>query len=431
MRLKPASLFSRTALILALAFVLFQAGAYWVIYRTLVLPVAQRSADDLAGLVILSAQTWVELPPITRPAFEDELAYRHGLRLTALPLVDPVPAPHFAFKKQVAQALSKRLGSELHLSGRRQDDSVWVDIPVGGRELRVGFFPNRYGVRPPLAAATLLSLGAFLVLLTALVLVRRITVPLARAARAAEQVGAGQFPAPLPEGGPQELAELARRFNQMSREVQALLENRTTLLAGVSHDLRTPLTRAQLALELLQVRPEPQRMERIGRDLEEMNTLIAGYLDLARSFKVEEPEEVELAQALREIASRTGGVRVEAQACTVWIGRQTLTRILSNLLENARRYGGGEVTLRLVREKNWLRIQVIDQGPGIPEDELEKVFRPFYRLDASRAQATGGTGLGLAIVKQLAEANGWRIRMRNRPQGGLEAELEIPTRPKP
>jgi two-component system osmolarity sensor histidine kinase EnvZ len=425
MRLRPASLYSRTALILALAFVLFQAVAYWVIYRTLVLPVAQRSADDLAGLVILSAQTWVELPPITRPAFEDELAYRHGVRLTAAPLAEPVPAPHFAFKKQIVQALSKRLGSELSLSGRRQDESVWVAIPVGGRELRAGFFPNRYAVRPPLAAVTLVSLGAFLVLLTALVLVRRITVPLARAARAAEQVGAGQFPAPLPESGPQELAELARRFNQMSREVQALLENRTTLLAGVSHDLRTPLTRARLALELLQERPDPKRMERIGQDLEEMNTLISGYLDLARSFKVEEPEEVELAQALREIASRTGGVRVEAQACTVRIGRQALARILSNLLENARRYGGGEIGLRLVRGKNWVRIQVLDQGPGIPEEDLDKVFRPFYRLEASRAQATGGTGLGLAIVKQLAEANGWIIRMRNRPQGGLEAELEI------
>ncbi len=425
MRLKPASLYSRTALILALAFVLFQAAAYWVVYRTLVLPVAQRSADDLAGLVILSAQTWVELPPITRPAFEEELAYRHGLRLTAQPLADPVPAPHFAFKRQVVQALSKRLGHALSLSGRRQDASVWVAIPVGGRELRAGFFPNRYAVRPPLAAVTLLSLGAFLVLLTALVLVRRITVPLARAARAAEQVGAGHFPAPLPEGGPQELAELARRFNRMSREVQALLENRTTLLAGVSHDLRTPLTRARLALELLQERPDSKRIEGIGQDLEEMNTLISGYLDLARSFKVEEPEEVELDQALREIASRTGGVRVEAQACTIRIGRQALARILSNLLENARRYGGGEIGLRLVRDKNWVRIRVLDNGPGIPEEELDKVFRPFYRLDVSRAKTTGGTGLGLAIVKQLAEANGWRIRLRNRPQGGLEAELEI------
>lgn len=425
MRLKPASLYSRTALILALAFVLFQAAAYWVIYRTLVLPVAQRSADDLAGLVILSAQTWVELPPITRPAFEDELAYRHGVRLLAQPLADPVPAPHFAFKKQVVQALSKRLGSALTLSGRRQDDSVWVAIPVGGRELRAGFFPNRYAVRPPLAAVTLLSLGAFLVLVTALVLVRRITVPLGRAARAAEQVGAGHFPAPLPETGPRELAELARRFNRMSREVQALLENRTTLLAGVSHDLRTPLTRARLALELLLEHPDPQRMERIGQDLAEMNTLISGYLDLARSLKVEEPEVVELAQELGEIASHTDGVRVEAQACTVRIARQALGRILSNLLENAYRYGGGEIDLRLVREKKRVRIQVLDRGPGIPEDELDKVFRPFYRLEASRAQATGGTGLGLAIVKQLAEANGWKIRMRNRPQGGLEAELDI------
>jgi two-component system osmolarity sensor histidine kinase EnvZ len=229
----------------------------------------------------------------------------------------------------------------------------------------------------------------------------------------------------LPETGPRELAELARRFNRMSREVQALLENRTTLLAGVSHDLRTPLTRARLALELLMERPDPQRMERIGQDLAEMNTLISGYLDLARSLKVEEPELVELAQELGEIASHTDGVRVEVQACTVRIARQALGRILSNLLENAHRYGGGQIVLRLVKDKARVRVQVLDQGPGIPEEELDKVFRPFYRLEASRAQATGGTGLGLAIVKQLAEANGWKIHLRNRPQGGLEAELEI------
>jgi two-component system osmolarity sensor histidine kinase EnvZ len=430
MRLKPTSLFGRTALVLALAFVLFLVAAFVVIYRTLVLPVAEQSADDLAALIVLSAQTWVELPPDTRPAFENELATQHGLRLMAQALAKPVEAPKFAFKKQIVQALSNRINRAVVLSGRSQDDSVWAEIPVGGHTLYAGFFPNRYAVHPPLAAVTLVSLGAFLVLLTALVLVRRITVPLARAAKAADQVGAGRLPAPLPETGPHELAELARRFNQMSWEVQALLENRTTLLAGVSHDLRTPITRAQLALEILKDKPgtELERSQRIGRiakDLADMNTLIGGYLDLARSFKAEEPQDVELAGELEEIASRVGGVRVEVQPCPVRIGRQALRRVVTNLLENAQRYGGGEITLRLVKEKSRARIQVQDNGLGIPQDELEKVFRPFYRLEASRAKSTGGTGLGLAVVKQLAEANGWEIFLRNRKEGGLEAELVI------
>jgi two-component system, OmpR family, osmolarity sensor histidine kinase EnvZ len=430
MRFKPTSLFGRTALVLALAFVLFLVAAFVVIYRNLVLPVAEQSADDLAALIVLSAQTWVELPPETRPDFENELATRHGLRLMAQPIAKPVQAPKFAFKKQIVQALSDRINRTVVFSGRSQDHSVWAEIPVGGHTLYAGFFPNRYAVHPPLAAATLMSLGAFLVLLTALVLVRRITVPLARAAKAADQVGAGRLPVPLPETGPHELAELARRFNQMSREVQALLENRTTLLAGVSHDLRTPITRAQLSLEMLKDAggTELERNGRIGRiatDLADMNTLIGGYLDLARSFKAEEPQDVELAGELEELALRVGGVKIEAQHCPVHVGRQALRRIVTNLLENAQRYGGGEITLKLEREKNRVRIQVHDNGPGIPEDELGKVFRPFYRLEASRAKSTGGTGLGLAVVKQLAEANGWEIFLRNRTEGGLEAELVI------
>jgi two-component system, OmpR family, osmolarity sensor histidine kinase EnvZ len=425
MTLKPASLFARTALVLAFAFVLFLAAALWVIYRTLVLPVAEQSADDLAALIVLSAQTWVELPPSTRPAFETELANRHGLRLMEQPLAKPEDAPRFAFKRQIVRALSRRLGQPVIMIGRSSDDSVWSAIPVGGRTLFAGFFPNRYAVRPPLAAFILLSLAAFLVMLTALVLVRRITVPLARAARAAEQVGAGMVPAPLPETGPQELAELARRFNRMSQEVQALLENRTTLLAGVSHDLRTPLTRARLGLEMLKGGPEPERIERIADDLAQMNALIAGYLDLARSFKVEEHRDVDLALALRDIASEVGNVNVDAQACHARVAPESLRRILINLLENAHRYGGSKTTMRLFREASRAHIQVLDNGPGIPKQELGKVFRPFYRLEGSRARATGGTGLGLAIVKQLAEANGWEIILRNRPEGGLLAELVI------
>lgn len=423
---EPASLFVRTALILALAFVLFLGAAFAVMYRTLLLPVAAQSADDLAALIVLSAQTWVELPPDTRPAFESELANRHGLRLTGQAIAQPAPAPNFPFRRQVVRALSDRLSQPVSLVGRTLDGSVWVAIPAGGRVLQAGFFPDRYGVRPPLAALMLISVGAFLVLLTAIVLVRRITVPLARAARAAEQVGAGLLPKPLPETGPHELAELARRFNQMSREVQALLENRTTLLAGVSHDLRTPLTRAQLALEMLKDQPDPKRMEQIAHDLAEMNILIGGYLDLARSFKAEEAIDFDLARELQDMALQAGGIKLEeVQPCRVRAGRQALRRIVINLLENARRYGGDEVTLRLIRDKTRARIQVRDSGPGIPQEELDKVFRPFYRLEASRAKATGGTGLGLAIVKQLAEANGWQVLLRNRAGGGLEAELVI------
>ena len=420
------SLFARTALTLALAFVVFQAAAFWVVYRTLIVPVAERSADDLAGLIVLSAQTWVELPPQTRAAFERELARRHGLRLTTANLGATTDAPHFAFRTQIEAALSRRVGDDVILRGVPGTAAAWLDIPLGGHDLHVGFFPRRYAVKPPLAAIAVIALGTFLSLLTAVFLVRRITVPLARAAGAASQVGAGELPDPLPETGPAELAELARRFNTMAAEVRALLDNRTTLLAGISHDLRTPMTRLQLNLEMLRDAPSPARIDRAMADLADMNKLITGYLELARTTQAENRVRFDLAGLLEEAAVDANLAWPGAAPCMVEAGRLAVRQIVSNLIQNAQRYGGGTpVELVLECTDKLARVIVRDTGAGIPEDQLEKVFRPFYRLETSRSQATGGTGLGLAIVRQLAETNGLKVALRNRPQGGLEAVLEI------
>ena len=420
------SLYARTALTLALAFIVFQAAAFWVVTRTLIVPVAERSADDLAGLIVLSAQTWVELPPQTRAAFERELARRHGLRLTTLDVGATAQAPRFAFRRQIEDALSRRVGEDVVLRGVPGTEAVWLDIPVGGYDLRAGFFPGRYAVKPPLAAIAVVTLGALLSLLTALFVVRRITVPLARAATAASQVGAGELPEPLPETGPAELAELARRFNTMAAEVRALLDNRTTLLAGISHDLRTPMTRLQLNLEMLRDAPSPARIDRAVADLADMNKLITGYLELARTTQPEARSRIDLAVLLEEAAADAGLPWPGAAACEVDAGRLALRQIVSNLIQNAQRYGGGTpVELALECDERHARVIVRDAGPGIPDDQLEKVFRPFYRLETSRSQATGGTGLGLAIVRQLAETNGWKMSLRNRATGGLEAVLEI------
>ncbi|MFP5380738.1 MAG: ATP-binding protein [Gammaproteobacteria bacterium] len=425
MRRIAGSLYARTALTLAIAFIVFQMAASWVVYRTVIVPVAERSADDLAGLIVLSAQTWVELPPETRAAFERELARRHGLRLTTVDVGATAEPPRFAFRRQIEAALARRAAEAVELRGVPGTAAVWIDLPVGGHDLRVGFFPQRYAVRPPLTALVVIVLGTLLSLLTALFLVRRITVPLARAAQAARQVGAGQLPEPLPETGPAELAELARRFNTMATEVRDLLDNRTTLLGGISHDLRTPMTRLQLNLELLRDAPSPARIDRALADLGDMNRLIAGYLDLARTTRPEAAARFDLAALLAELAQEAGVAWSGAPACTVDAGPLAVRQILANLIQNALRYGGAAVELGLECGDQAVRVTVRDAGPGIPEAQLEKVFRPFYRIENSRSQATGGTGLGLAIVRQLAETNGWEVTLRNRAGGGLEAVLEI------
>ena len=442
----PHSLFARTALTLALAFIVFQAAAFWVVYRTLIVPVAERSANDLAGLIVLSAQTWVELPPQTRAAFERELAQRHGLRLTTVDVGATADAPPFTFRRQIEAALSQRLDAAVLLRGVPGTTAAWLDMPLGGHDLRVGFFPDRYAVELPLATIAVVALGTFLSLLTALLLVRRITVPLARAAQAAGQVGAGELPDALPETGPAELAELARCFNKMAAEVRELLENRTTLLAGISHDLRTPMTRLQLNLEMLRddagpadtartsanparIAPPNSSQARIDRavsDLAEMNRLIGGYLELARTTRAEPRARLDLAALLHEVAAEAGLSWSSAALCEIEAGRLALRQIVANLIENAQRYGGGTpVELALECAEQSARVIVRDSGAGIPEDQLEKVFRPFYRLEASRSQQTGGTGLGLALVRQLAETNGWKVELANRASGGLEAVLEL------
>jgi len=234
------------------------------------------------------------------------------------------------------------------------------------------------------------------------------------------------LPEPLPETGPAELAELARRFNTMAAEVRELLDNRTTLLAGISHDLRTPMTRLQLNLEMLRDTPSPARIDRAVADLADMNRLITGYLELARTTQPEQKVRFDLAVLLEEVAADTNLPWPGAAPCEVEAGRLAVRQIVSNLIQNAQRYGGDTpIELALECSDKQARVVVRDAGAGIPDDQLDKVFRPFYRLEASRSQATGGTGLGLAIVRQLAESNGWKVSLKNRATGGLEAVLEI------
>jgi two-component system, OmpR family, osmolarity sensor histidine kinase EnvZ len=426
LRFRSGSLFFRTALTLALALIVFQASALWVVYETVIVPVAEQSADDLSGLVVLSAQTWVELPPATRPAFEAELERRHGLTLTVGKAGASGPAVAFSFRHVIEEALSDRIGEPVALYSTPGDPMVWVDVPVGEHELRVGFLPQRYAVQLPLAAVAMVVLGTVLSLLTSVQLVRRLAVPLARAAVAARQVGAGELPQPLPETGPSELVEFARRFNRMAQEVRELLDNRTTLLAGISHDLRTPLTRLRLTLELLRERPGPERIDRALADLDTMNAMIAGYMELARSTRLAASERCDITPLLGELAAETAVRWDGAGPCVLEVSPLALRQIVRNLIQNAQRYGGGQsAELRLERTARRVRIIVRDFGPGIPEDQLDKVFRPFYRIEASRSQATGGSGLGLAIARQLAESQGWRIDLQNRRTGGLDAVVEM------
>jgi two-component system osmolarity sensor histidine kinase EnvZ len=433
----PATLFGRTAATIAVAFLAFLIFSMVAGMAYVVLPMAKRSADDLAALMVLSAQTWAELPPETRPDFERELGINHQLKLAPADYELSKADSYLPYLGYLEDGLSHRLGQPIVVKMTNEDDGrwFWADIPMGGWYLRVGFPEDRIGIRPPLAAALIVGAGGLLAIITALVLVRRITRPLALLSSAAVSVGKGREHALLPETGPSELAALARTFNHMSREVQELLANRTTLLAGISHDLRTPIARMRLAVAMLPENADPGLLANLERDLEEMNRLIGEFLEMSRALEQEKKEELDVAALASELVadSRRDGAVVEWTApprCICPAGPVALRRILANLLQNAVRYGEGKpVTMECEAQPNSVRLSVLDRGPGIPADQVEAVFQPFYRLEGSRSTVTGGSGLGLAIAKQLADANGWHIELLSRPGGGTEARLILGCQP--
>jgi two-component system osmolarity sensor histidine kinase EnvZ len=428
-RLLPRSLFGRTATGLLLTFLVFEALAFAVVWQWVVRPLAERSADDLAAKIVLATKTWLELPPNTRADYEMELSFRHDLELGQVKDRLPQLAPAGFFPDMVEAALSRRAGQHIQLKQGPDATWDWLEIQAGDKLLRVGFDRERYASSAPLAALGVFALGAGLTVITALVMVRRLSRRLGNLANLAHEVGQGRSPSLLPETGAQELVELTAAFNRMVGEVQALLENRTVLLSGISHDLRTPITRLRLALSMLEG-ADADMVARMERDLAEMNQLITDMLTFARALQADQPVDLDLQVLLGELADQAGRLGpvhwAPGPACRARVGEAALRRIVGNLLENARRYGGdGPVELALSCGGQEARIEILDRGPGIPADQRETVFRPFVRLESSRGREGGGSGLGLAIARQLADAYGWRIDLLDREGGGLRACLII------
>ncbi len=433
---KHTSLAPQNAVLLALVFVVFELVAAAAVAVFVMVPMARRSADDLANLMILSAQTWSELPPGTRDDFELELAKTYQLALRAEPPGqsgtgnDEWHSPYLYF---LETALNEKTGKVQHLTRETIAGTGWYWrlLPSGGSSLSVGFPQRRIGAQPFVAFAVSSVIGLILALLAALWLARRSVVSLSRLEAAAERVGRGEAPTLLPETGPRELATLAGRFNEMAAQVRELLSARTTLLAGVSHDLRTPLARMRLALALLEESPTPKLIARLENDIEEMDRLIGHVLNLARGIERETAAEIDLPGLLADMAAVAPDgrvrVRVTPRPRQFFAPPSALRRVLGNLLDNALRYGGGKpVELVAENTEEWVRIGVLDRGPGIPPEQMSAVFQPFHRVESSRSPTTGGAGLGLAIVRQLADTHGWQVKIGPRPDGGLEAWLTLP-----
>ncbi|NVK18912.1 MAG: HAMP domain-containing protein [Methylocystaceae bacterium] len=299
------------------------------------------------------------------------------------------------------------------------DDGAWLNmqLPSIGSDQRP-FFPF----------IGLLTIMTLVVAIVAVLIMRSANKPLARMAKAAERLGRDVNAPPMNEDGPREVREAAHAFNDMQTRLRRFVQDRTHMLAAISHDLRTPITRMKLRAEFVE---DDEERDKMLADLDEMESMIAATLSFARDDVAnEEVSDLDLAalvESLCEDMGEAGGpVTYHGPDELSFKGRPVgLKRAISNLIGNALKYAGGcEVTLS--SKDGQIILSITDDGPGIPEDELDEVFRPFRRVETSRNKETGGVGLGLAVVRSVAHAHGGTAELFNRDAGGLEAKLVLP-----
>lgn len=432
MRLWPRTLLWRTFPLIALL-MLLSVLAWFQIYTYYARePRARQSAQMVTSVVNMTRAALIAAQPAKRRDLLIELSEREGIRVYPAEADDElVPLPDEPLLRLVAEhvrndlGLETRLGEELDgepglwVSFRIEEDEYWAVLP---HERLEQTFPQQW-LGWGAAALVISVVGAYLI-------VFRVTRPLKALSTAAQAIGRGEAPPALEERGPTELATVSKAFNQMSRDLAQLDADRTLILAGISHDLRTPLTRLRLGIEMSNT--DEATREGMHADIEDVDRTIGQFLDFARETSGEAPAEVSPSALAAEIAEQYArrGVRLDtefAQLPGLAIREKAVRRALTNLIENALRYAGEEapITLRTRRERDSALIEVLDRGPGIPPEQVARLKRPFTRLEAARTGAAGA-GLGLAIVDRIARAHGGRLELLAREGGGLIAQLKIP-----
>ena len=395
-------------------------------------PRAEATALQAVTVVNYTRASLIASQENLRLALLSELTGKEGVRVYYADFMEEIaPLPPDPFINMVAEKIKQRLGVEtiitvnhygiqgLWVSFNIGQDDFWVVIPRVHVERN---FPWQW-----------LGWGALVLLLSlagGYLLAARINRPLNLLVHAADRLRNGERPEKLPEDSMTELSEVSSTFNKMADSLAELDAERTLILAGVSHDIRTPLARLRLAVEML---PDDGCASLKGgmiEDIGDMANIINQFLDFVRGVEGEPTQMVDintLLQSLQERQSRAGRNLTVRLAPTYFVAIRPLAmqRLLDNLVGNAYIYGRGEVSVASKIMADNIVISVFDNGPGIPESHVDKLLRPFERLDTARSNA-GGSGLGLAIADRIAKLHQGKLELLNRPEGGLEARLSLP-----
>jgi signal transduction histidine kinase len=274
-----------------------------------------------------------------------------------------------------------------------------------------------------------MAVMAAAIALIVVLVVRRITRPLQRLADAADRLGRGEQLEAIPEDGPEEVRRSTRAFNRMSERLARFVQDRTRMLASISHDLRTPITTLRLRAEFVD---DEETKEKLLQTLDEMQRITEATLTLAQDEEAqEETRKVDLAALVASLCQDLSDLGhdvdfAEAERLPYLCRPTSLKRAIRNLIENAVAYGT-RARIRLERNAEEIVIIIEDDGPGIPEADVERVFEPFVRLEESRSRETGGVGLGMAIARSIVRGHGGDITLDNRAGGGLSTVIQLPS----
>jgi two-component system osmolarity sensor histidine kinase EnvZ len=427
-RALPRSLFGRSLLIIVTPLILLQVISTWIFYERHWDTVARRLAGGVAGDIAMMAETMDVVDGVDESRILNAAAGLTELDYTFQVAAVLPPMPATARRKgTLTDALEERVRRPFHIDAMSDAHRILVAVQLADGVLDVGV-PRQRLYSSTTYIFVLWMVGSSMVLFAVATMFMRNQVrALRRLASAAENFGKGRHVANFKLEGATEIRQAAAAFIVMRDRIQRQISQRTEMLAGVSHDLRTPLTRMKLALELI---GDGIAVDELKSDVSEMETMVQGYLDFARGEGSEAPIEVDLQSFLEEIVA---GVRRDGESISLTapldyrllLRPNAIRRCIDNLVSNACRHGS-HVWLTALPGRGAVDIMIDDDGPGIPAEQREAVFRPFFRLDPSRNITTGGVGLGLTIARDIARGHGGDLTLETSPQGGLRTRLHLP-----
>jgi two-component system, OmpR family, osmolarity sensor histidine kinase EnvZ len=432
-----SGLFWRTFFLLAFliaASIMAWVASFRIVERT---PRAQQMAAQVISIVTITRAALTHSAPDLRRELLFDLASNEGIRIYPLEETDVVePPPDSGLMPVLEESVKARLGQATKFAGSVNDVAgFWVSFKIDDDEYWLRLDRERIEGVSSIQWLGLATTTLVLSLFGAVFISRLINQPLARITTATRFIAKGQKPQPLPEKGPAEIREANRSFNQMVADLDRVESDRAVILAGISHDLRTPLARMQLEVEMAKL-PDDAR-QGMQSDLAQMDEIIGQFLEYAKPTDKSPVASVDLSALLRDCAheaERLPDVKVTstiANDVNVFGNVTELRRVVNNLIENARRYGKTPesdltcIDIACKAQGSMAIIEIADRGPGVPEEEIERLLRPFTRLDTARGQANGA-GLGLAIVDRIVRRHHGLMKLSNNQTGGLRIRITIP-----